>query len=278
VTRKTAFEETIEMSTEAEFATAGASAEPNEGPAPGAPAPDVELCRLGDEGRIERVRTAELFKRRTVAVFALPGAFTPTCSAAHVPRFNQLADELAARGVDEICCVSVNDPYVMAAWANALGADRITFLADPDGAFSGALGLLADRDPVLGVRSRRYALLVRDGRIERAFVEARGPGDPYAVSDADTLLAYLDRDAPALRAITIVARRGCPHCARAKRLLERRGLPYESIELDDRITLTTLRALTGRTTVPQVFIQGKLIGGAEDLERYFERGGAVTPA
>ena len=243
------------------------------GPHGGARAPDVELCRLDDNGRVERVRTGSLFAGRTLVVFALPGAFTPTCSAAHVPRFNQLADELAERGIDDIVCISVNDPYVMAAWASSLGAERIRFLADPDAAFSGALGLLADkRDAGLGTRSRRYALLVRDGIIEQSFVERDGPGDPFAVSDADTLLAYLDPEAPALVSIAVVARRGCPHCVRAKRLLEARHLPFETIELDERVTISTVRALTGRSTVPQVFMQGRLIGGADDLERHLAEG------
>jgi glutathione-dependent peroxiredoxin len=242
------------------------------GPPPGTRAPDAELCRLGEDGRVERVRTGALFAGRTVVVFALPGAFTPTCSAAHVPRFNQLAGDLAARGIDDIFCISVNDPYVMAAWAESLNAGRVGFLADPEGAFSGALGLLADkRAAALGVRSRRYAMLVRDGVIERAFVERDGPGDPFAVSDADTLLAYLDPEAPALVSIALLARRGCPHCARARRLLEARGLPFETIELDDRVTVTSVRALTGRSTVPQVFIQGRLVGGADELERHLAR-------
>jgi glutaredoxin-like protein len=202
-------------------------------------------------------------------VFALPGAFTPTCSAAHVPRFEQLAGELAARGIDAIYCIAVNDPYVMAAWAASLGVARVRMLADPQGAFSGALGLLADKRAAgLGLRSRRYAMLVRDGVVERAFVERAGDGDPFAVSDADTLLAYLDPESPALVAITVVARRSCPHCMRAKRLLAARKLPFETIELDERVTTTTVRALTGRSTVPQVFIQGRLIGGADELERH----------
>lgn len=242
------------------------------GPAPGTRAPDVELLRLGDDGRVERVGTRALFSGRSVVVFALPGAFTPTCSAAHVPRFNQLAGELAQRGIDDIVCVSVNDPYVMAAWASSLGASRIRFLADPEGAFSGALDLLTDKRAAgLGVRSRRYAMLVRDGVVERAFVERDGPGDPFAVSDADTLLAYLDPEAPVLVSIAVIARRGCPHCARAKRLLEARSLPFETIELDERVTVTSVRALTGRSTVPQVFMQGRLIGGADELERHLER-------
>ncbi len=237
----------------------------------GSRVPSVSFRVLGEDGALHDVRSVDVFAGRTVVLIGLPGAFTPTCSSAHVPRFSQLASEFGARGVHRIVCTAVNDPYVMAAWAKAQRADRILFLPDAEGVFSRALGLLVDRrESGLGLRSRRYAMLVRDGRIERAFVEPDGPGDPFGVSDADTMLAYLDPKAPALVPVAMFTRRGCPHCAHARRLLDEYGLRFEEIELDDRVTITAVRAVTGRSTLPQVFVRGRWIGGADDLASYLE--------
>jgi glutaredoxin-like protein len=233
--------------------------------------PEVELRELAD-GQVRAVRARELLGRGTTVLFALPGAFTPTCSNSHVPRFQQLADELHAHGVDRIVCVSVNDPYVMAAWARAEHADKIRFVADADGAFTRELGMLVDRSGAgLGQRSRRYSALVRDGAIVKAFVEPETGDDPYTVSDADTMLRFLDPEARATRAVAMLGREGCPHCARARRMLREHGFAFEEIDLDERVTLQTVRAITGRATVPQVFIDGRRIGGADDLAAWLER-------
>ena len=127
--------------------------------------PDATLLRLGEKGP-ESIPLAERVKGRKVVIFAVPGAFTPTCSMAHVPSFMRTKDQLAAKGVDEIICVSVNDPHVMRAWGEATGATAagITMLADPDSSFTKAIGMDFDF-PAAGLygRTKRLAMLVDDG-------------------------------------------------------------------------------------------------------------------
>ena len=127
---------------------------------------------------------------KTVAVFAVPGAFTPTCSAKHVPSYLQNYDAMKAAGVDEIWCLSVNDPFVMGAWARDQKTDgKVRMLADGDAAFAKATGLTLDLNGKgLGLRSNRYSMLVRNGKVEQLNVEAPGK---FEVSDADTLLRQL---------------------------------------------------------------------------------------
>ena len=134
--------------------------------------------------------TAELFKGKRVALFALPGAFTPTCSAKHVPGFKEHADELKAKGVDEIACLSVNDAFVMKAWAKDQGVeDTITMLADGNGEFTKAVGLELDGSKFgLGSRSQRYSLIANDGVVEQLNVEQ---GGEFKVSSAEYLLEHL---------------------------------------------------------------------------------------
>jgi cytochrome c peroxidase len=153
--------------------------------------PDATLLRMGADGP-EPVLLSELTEGRKVALFAVPGAFTPTCSAAHVPGFVANKDALAAKGVDAILCVSVNDPFVMRAWGEATGATEagIVMLADADGAFTKAVGLDFDAPPVGFVgRSRRYAMLVEDGTVRTLNVE-ESPGI-CKVSSAETLLGQV---------------------------------------------------------------------------------------
>lgn len=244
-------------------------------PLEGRRVPEV-VFRVLENGRMSAIASSELFAGRNVVLFALPGAFTPTCSNRHVPRFNELAQEFWSQGIDELICLAVNDPYVMAAWARDLGADRLTFIPDADGEFTHQLGMLTNkRESGLGLRSRRYAMLVRDRVIEKAFVEPEAEGDPYTVSDADTMLRFLNPLSPALTPATMFAREGCPFCARAKRLLAEHDLPYECIYLGEGVTTQSVLAATGAATVPQVFIGGRHVGGAEALEAYFrERDGS----
>jgi peroxiredoxin/glutaredoxin len=212
------------------------------------------------------VSTREVFDGRTVVVFALPGAFTPTCSSSHVPRYNELADAFHARGVDENVCVSVNDTFVMSAWKDEQHADRITFLPDGNGAFTEALGMLVDKSDLgFGKRSWRYSMLVRNGVIEKMFIEPDVPGDPFQVSDADTMLQYLGGPVP--HDVLLFTKPGCIHCARARKLLQERGVDYAELPVSPRV----LRALPGARTTPQVFIDGAHIGGADDLERWITR-------
>jgi peroxiredoxin len=136
------------------------------------------------------ISTDEVFKGKTVALFAVPGAFTPTCSAKHLPGFKAHAAELKAKGVDAIACVSVNDVFVMKAWAKDQGiGEEILMLADGNGDFTKALGLEMDGSKFgLGTRSKRYSLVARDGVVEQLNLEA---GGEFKVSSADYLLEHL---------------------------------------------------------------------------------------
>ena len=215
------------------------------------------------------VTTDELFKGKTVVVFSLPGAFTPTCSSTHVPRYNQLTPMLYQHGVDEVCCVSVNDAFVMNAWKEGQNADRVTFLPDGNGEFTRGMDMLVSKDDLgFGDRSWRYSMLVRDGVIEKMFIEPDVPGDPFEVSDADTMLAYLAPAAESPKDVTVFSREGCPYCVKAKEMLRDAGLDYEELVLNRDFTEGTIRAVSGASTVPQVFINGELIGGSEALEAY----------
>jgi len=216
------------------------------------------------------VTTDEIFSGKTVALFALPGAFTPTCSSTHLPRYEELAAELKAAGVDEIVCLSVNDAFVMNAWKESQQADHVTVTPDGNGEFTEAMGMLVDKNDLgFGKRSWRYAMLVRDGVIEKMFIEPEKPGDPFEVSDADTMLRYLAPDTGRREDITVFTRAGCPHCARAKALLTAKGKRFEEIQLGKGVTTHSLRAVAGAESVPQVFIDGEHIGGADALEGYF---------
>lgn len=150
--------------------------------------PEGTLLELTDAGPTQ-VDLAQYAKGR-VAIFALPGAYTGTCSTQHVPSFIRTADQFRAKGVDRIVCVSVNDPFVMGAWAKDTGADKagLTFLADADGAFTAAMGMNFDAPPAgLFGRSKRYAMLVEDGTITTLQVE-ESPGQ-CSISGGESLLA-----------------------------------------------------------------------------------------
>ena len=142
------------------------------------------------------VDTAELFADKKAVVFSLPGAFTPTCSTSHLPRFEELYEEFKALGVDEIYCVSVNDAFVMYQWGLSQDAKNVKLLPDGSGDFTRLMGMLVKKDNLgFGLRSWRYAMVVNKGEIEKMFIEPGlqddCPTDPFEVSDADTVLAYL---------------------------------------------------------------------------------------
>lgn len=150
--------------------------------------PDVPLAIAMPDGP-QPTSSGEYFRGRRIALFAVPGAFTPTCSARHLPSFVEKASEIKGKGVDEIACVAVNDPFVMAAWNKADGSDDITMLADGNGAFAEAIGLSMDGAKFgMGKRSKRYSMLVDDGVVEQLNVE--GPGE-YHASSAETLLEQI---------------------------------------------------------------------------------------
>jgi glutaredoxin-like protein len=224
--------------------------------------------RMHDQWR--DVSTDEVFKERAVVVFSLPGAYTPTCSSAHLPRYNELAGSFKANGIDQIVCLSVNDAFVMDAWKRDQQVQDITLLPDGNGEFTAGMGMLVDKSDLgFGKRSWRYSMLVRNGVIEKMFIEPESSGDPLDVSDADTMLRYINPQAVVPEPVVIFTRAGCPHCARAKALLEAHDIRYDEISLGGHIRSSTLRAVSGSGTWPQVFIGGRLIGGADDLETHF---------
>lgn len=146
--------------------------------------------------RWQDLTTDEIFKGKKVVVFALPGAFTPTCSSNHLPRYEELYEEFKKEGVDEIYCLSVNDAFVMYQWGRHLGVEKVKLLPDGSGEFTRKMGMLVEKDNLgFGDRSWRYSMFVDDGQIEKVFVEPdfadNCPTDPYEVSDADTMLRWL---------------------------------------------------------------------------------------
>ena len=150
--------------------------------------PDAQLTIASADGP-QAVSSADFFAGKRVALFAVPGAFTPTCSARHLPSYVEKAGDLKAKGVDEIACISVNDPFVMSAWNERDGSPDITMIADGNGEFTEALGLSFDGSRFgMGKRSQRYSMVVNDGTVEQVNVEA--PGD-YRVSGAEAMLEQL---------------------------------------------------------------------------------------
>ncbi|WP_071518687.1 peroxiredoxin [Geitlerinema sp. PCC 9228] len=146
--------------------------------------------------RWEDKTTQDIFGGKRVVVFALPGAFTPTCSSNHLPRFEELYDEIRAQGIDEVICLSVNDAFVMFQWAKQQGVQKVFMLPDGNADFTRQMGMLVEKENLgFGLRSWRYAMVVNDGEIEKMFIEPgfsdNYPQDPYEVSDADTVLNYL---------------------------------------------------------------------------------------
>lgn len=150
--------------------------------------PDATLIKVTADGTAP-VSASDFFKGRRVALFAVPGAFTPTCSARHLPGYVDKGADLHAKGIDEIACTAVNDAFVMGAWAKSAAAEGITMLADGNAQFADALGLSFDGAKFgMGKRSQRYSMIVDDGVVEQLNVEA--PGE-FNVSSADYLLERL---------------------------------------------------------------------------------------
>jgi peroxiredoxin len=150
--------------------------------------PDVQMTIATPEGP-QQTSSSDYFAGKRVALFAVPGAFTPTCSARHLPSYVEKAADLKGKGVDEIACISVNDPFVMSAWGERDGSQDITMIADGNGQFAEAVGLSMDGSKFgMGKRSQRYSMLVKDGVVEQLNVEA--PGE-YKASSAETLLEQI---------------------------------------------------------------------------------------
>jgi glutathione-dependent peroxiredoxin len=218
------------------------------------------------------VTTDDIFRNKTVVVFSLPGAFTPTCSSTHLPRYNELAPAFRASGVDSIVCVSVNDAFVMEEWARDQESKNVRLLPDGNGEFTAGMGMLVDKSDLgFGKRSWRYSMLVKDGVIEKMFIEPEKPGDPFEVSDADTMLAYINPAARKPDQVAIFTREGCGYCTKAKALLKDLGYDYAEIPLAHTVRTQAVGAITGQATVPQVFINGRHIGGWEELRAWAKK-------
>jgi len=215
------------------------------------------------------VTTDEVFKGKTVIVFALPGAFTPTCSSTHVPRYNKLTPVFKQYGVDDVVCVSVNDAFVMNEWRKEQKAFNVNFIPDGNGDFTRGMGMAVPKNDLgFGERSWRYSMLVKDGVVEKMFIEPDVPGDPFEVSDADTMLSYIAPEAPKPMDVTVFSRDGCPYCVRAKGMLHDAGIQFDELVLNRDFSESTIRAVSGKTSVPQVFVNGERIGGSEALEAW----------
>jgi len=228
--------------------------------------PYVEF-HIRDDHQWVKKNSDDYFKSKKVVLFALPGAYTPTCSSTHLPRYNELFDAFKEVGIDSVVCLSVNDSFVMNSWQEEQQASQLTMLPDGNGEFSEKLGFLVDKsDYGFGKRSWRYSMLIEDGIIEKVFVEEEIPGDPFSVSDADTMLNYLGAEAP--KSVTVFTRSGCSYCSEVKELLAKNNLKYEEHVLNSDYSIKTLVALSGHTSVPQVFINGERIGGSEELKKY----------
>ncbi len=218
------------------------------------------------------VTTDDLFKGKKVAVFSLPGAYTPTCSSTHLPRFNELASTFKANGMDDVICLSVNDAFVMNEWGKSQEAENLTLIPDGNGKFTEGMGMLVDKSDLgFGKRSWRYSMLVNDGVIEKMFIEPEKEGDPFEVSDADTMLAHIAPKAQAPEPITVFTKPGCIFCSRAKTMLKNANLPFEEISLGNGITSRTLQAVSGSGTAPQIFVGGQKIGGSDALEAWMNQ-------
>jgi glutaredoxin-like protein len=227
--------------------------------------------KIIEEGKWKTLSSDEIFKDKTVVVFSLPGAFTPTCSSTHLPRYNELAPVFKESGIDEIVCLSVNDTFVMNEWAKDQECENITLIPDGNGDFSAGMGLLVDKSAIgFGKRSWRYSMLVKNSIIEKMFIEPEKEGDPFEVSDADTMLKYINPSVKLPSFATIFSKVGCPHCARAKKLLEEKGVVYEEIVLTNKLTRRSMTNVAGGTTTPQIYLNGKYVGTADELEAFYK--------
>lgn len=212
--------------------------------------------------------TDDFFKGKKVVLFALPGAYTPTCSSVHLPRYNELYESFRKAGVDDVICLSVNDSFVMNSWKEDQDAASITMLPDGNGEFSEKLGFLVDKKVVgFGKRSWRYSMLVNDGKIEKMFIEKEVDGDPFDTSNAETMLDYLKQEIP--KSVAVYTRPGCEFCHEAKELLKKNKVAFEEHVLNKDYTVKTLLAISGGTKVPQVFMNGERIGGTDQLKKLY---------
>lgn len=228
---------------------------------------------MRDKNEWKKPTAKEIFAGKRIVVFGLPGAFTPTCSSTHLPRYEEIYGSFKSLGIDEVYCISVNDSFVMNAWARAQQIEKVKMLPDGNGEFTRAIEMLVNKkDLGFGDRSWRYSAYIEDGVVKKHFIEPEVDGDPFEVSDADTMIKYLKPDIKLPKAVTIFSKEGCPYCEEAKEILRNKRVNYSEVVLSDAVRQKTLHALTGqaRSTSPQVFIAGELIGGVDNLKEYIK--------
>jgi peroxiredoxin/glutaredoxin len=233
--------------------------------------PEVKF-KIIENGIWKELTTDDLFKNKTVIVHSLPGAATPTCSTEHLPRYDELYQVFKDNGVDDIICISVNDTFVMNAWKKDLEVKNVKLIPDGNGEFTKKMGMLVDKSELgFGLRSWRYSMLVKNKIIIKMFIEPNEPGDPFKVSDADTILKYINKEAILPKAFSMITREGCNFCFKAKELLDSKNIFYTEIKKENGVNSIALRGITGNKTYPQLFIEGQLIGGYEDILVYFSK-------
>lgn len=224
------------------------------------------------DNKWQQLNAGEIFKGKKIVIFSLPGAFTPTCSSTHLPRYEELYETFKANGIDEVYCISVNDTFVMNEWAKSQQIEKVKLLPDGNTKFTESMGMLVDKEDLgFGKRSWRYSILIDNGQVIKHFIEPDKEGDPFEVSDADTMLNFIAPNAKTPDSITIFSKEGCPFCEETKAILNTQGKQYSEVVLSDALRQKTLSAITGsnRPTAPQIFINGKLIGGLEEFKKQY---------
>ena len=218
---------------------------------------------------LEKLTSDDIFKNKTVVVFSLPGAFTPTCSSTHLPRYNELAPAFFKEGVDSIVCVSVNDTFVMNEWAKDQESANITLLPDGSGAFTEGMGMLVDKSDLgFGKRSWRYSMLVKDGVVQKMFIEPERKAIPLKCR-TPTPCWRTSRPRPEARPGGRVLQAGLPVLRGSQGAAAGQGFRSDRDPAGEQGPRPRHRRRLGQGTAPQVFINGSLIGGLDDLKAHF---------
>lgn len=210
---------------------------------------------------------------KKVIIFGLPGAFTPTCSSSHLPRYEQLYDTFKAQGIDEIWCLAINDTFVMNAWAKHQGVSKVKMLPDGNGSITRILGMTTQKtDLGFGDRAWRFSILINNGVVEQHFIENPNSkeADPFEVSDADTMLNAINPIALKPTDVMVFTKTDCTFCLELKKALKSSNTPHTEIVLPDSSRNATLRAILGpqaNHTVPLAFINGSPFQGSQPIKK-----------
>lgn len=215
----------------------------------------------------------DVLQGKKVIIFGLPGAFTPTCSSAHLPRYEQLYDTFKEQGIDEVWCLSVNDTFVMNAWAEHQGVSKVKMLPDGNGSITRLLGMTTPKTELgFGDRAWRFSILINNGVVEQHFIENPDSkaADPFEVSDADTMLHAINAVASKPIDVMVFTKTDCPFCLELKNALKTSNTPHTEVVLPDSSRNATLRAILGSNayhTVPLAFINGTPVQGTQPIKK-----------